>query len=314
MPKMIQYKANSVVYFAGDFDERVFLLHDGRIALTSNDIQTGGQVTELIKQGEFFGVKSALGNFPREEDAMVLKDSTVYSFSRQEFENFAQKNTRIILKMIKVFSRQLRTVHRHLESMLDSKQETNAEEGLFGVINAFYNSQHLSTAFQIAKRYEALYPQGKYAIDVGNIIRLTEGAADAVVSQSLPQQTSQPAGRMPLAIAEELVQKQDWNNAYRQYHTVIESGLPDAEIAYVGAGQCLYETKEYVRCLKLLTQFISQYPKSLKLAEVLMYMGKTYQAMGHPDKAGSFYDKAISLAGPLLVPKIKELRSSCGGD
>ena len=38
MPKAINYKANSVVYFSGDFDERVFLLNTGSIALTSIDI------------------------------------------------------------------------------------------------------------------------------------------------------------------------------------------------------------------------------------------------------------------------------------
>ena len=72
MPKAVQYSANSVIYFSGDFDARVFLLHSGHIALNSLDIETGAQVTEYIKTGEFFGVKSALGNYPREESAMRL--------------------------------------------------------------------------------------------------------------------------------------------------------------------------------------------------------------------------------------------------
>lgn len=130
MPKAINYKANSVVYFSGDFDERVFLLNTGSIALTSIDIETGEQVTDYIKTGEFFGVKSALGNYPREESAMVLTDSIVYSFTSKEFEAFAQTNTRIILQMIKVFSRQLRTIHKQLASLLDSEEEKNPEEGL----------------------------------------------------------------------------------------------------------------------------------------------------------------------------------------
>lgn len=55
MPKAIHYKANSVIYFSGDVDERVFLLNTGNVALTSVDITTGYQVTEHIKKGEFSG-------------------------------------------------------------------------------------------------------------------------------------------------------------------------------------------------------------------------------------------------------------------
>ena len=51
MPKAVQYSANSVIYFSGDFDARVFLLHSGHIALNSLDIETGAQVTEYIKTG-----------------------------------------------------------------------------------------------------------------------------------------------------------------------------------------------------------------------------------------------------------------------
>ena len=90
MPKAITYNSNSVVYFAGDFDDRVFLLQTGSIALTSVDIETGGQVTNYIKEGEFFGVKSALGNFPREDNAIVLTNSVCLAFQTHEFETFAQ--------------------------------------------------------------------------------------------------------------------------------------------------------------------------------------------------------------------------------
>jgi len=158
MPKAVQYSANSVIYFSGDFDARVFLLHSGHIALNSLDIETGAQVTEYIKTGEFFGVKSALGNYPREESAMVLTDSLVYTFSVAEFESFAQTNTH--LQMLKVFSRQLRNIHRQLESLMDSKQQTNNEDGLFTVATAFYKSQHYQAAAQVAARYRALYPAG----------------------------------------------------------------------------------------------------------------------------------------------------------
>ena len=59
MPKAIQYTKGSIIYFAGDRDERIFILQQGLIILKSTDIETGMPKTEYIKQGEFFGVKSA---------------------------------------------------------------------------------------------------------------------------------------------------------------------------------------------------------------------------------------------------------------
>ncbi len=324
MPKAINYKSNSVVYFSGDFDGRVFLLNTGNIALTSINIETGAQVTEYIKTGEFFGVKSALGNYPREESAMVLTDSVVYSFTTQEFEAFAQSNTRIILQMIKVFSRQLRTVHKQLASLLDSQEETNPEEGLFTVMNTFYNSKHYKAAFEVAQRYKAAYPNGKYSQEVASIITATgpgfnnansEDAGAAFGGSATPEADSGSA-QVSFNMANDMFAKGEYEAAYDTYHSIIESGVSGQilEEAYIGAGRSLYVQKEFVRCLQLLTGFISQNPKSLKIAEALVYLGLCYQNMDRPDKAISFYDKALLLADHQLKPKIQELQAKCAAN
>ncbi|EMB23866.1 hypothetical protein HMPREF9723_01004 [Treponema denticola OTK] len=326
MPKAINYKANSVVYFSGDFDERVFLLNTGSIALTSIDIETGEQVTDYIKTGEFFGVKSALGNYPREESAMVLTDSIVYSFTSKEFEAFAQTNTRIILQMIKVFSRQLRSIHKQLASLLDSEEETNPEEGLFNVMNAFYSSQHYQAAGQVGSRYKTIYPNGKYISEVDQIVRSTAeaagrsfGNADGHNNEASFVQPEKPApvadGTIYLAYnkAEDLFEKEAFEAAYDQYHAVIEAGAGDeiTDKAYIGAGKTLHAQKEYVRCLQLLTGFISQHPKSLKIGDALMYLGMCYMDMERPDKAIAFFDKAALLSGADIIGKIRELQKEC---
>ena len=57
MPKVVQYTKGSIIYFAGDIDDRIYILQKGLVILTSNDIETGSPVTEQVKNGEFFGVK-----------------------------------------------------------------------------------------------------------------------------------------------------------------------------------------------------------------------------------------------------------------
>ncbi len=323
MPKAVQYKPNSVVYFAGDVDDRVYLLQRGRVALTSTDIETGKQVTEYIKEGEFFGVKSALGHFPREESVMVLTDSVVLSFNTPEFEAFASSNTRIILKMLKVFSNQLRNIHRQTESMLHSELQTNPEDGLYSVAKVFFNSRQYRAAADVGERYCKIYPGGRYTSDIRQIIQnagaqgLSFGGSTGGSAQSERRVTGGPVGNDPtlaFTLAQGLEGQSKWDEAYKQYHSVIESGDVSAlGKAYAGAGRCLYEQDEYVRCVQLLTQFIAKDPKSLQMGEILMYMGMCYQRMDETEKAKAFYTKARTMAGPTLVPRISELLAGCGG-
>ena len=57
MPKAMQFTKGSIIYFEGDNDDRIYILQRGVIVLTSTDIETGAQVVEQVKPGEFFGVK-----------------------------------------------------------------------------------------------------------------------------------------------------------------------------------------------------------------------------------------------------------------
>jgi CRP-like cAMP-binding protein len=326
MPIAVQYKTNSVIYFAGDVDDRVFLLQKGRIALTSTDIETGKQVTEYIREGEFFGVKSALGHFPREESVMVLTDALVLAFATVEFEAFAQSNTRIIMKMLKVFSNQLRHIHRQTESMLHSEEQTNPDDGMFSVANCFFTSQQYKPASEVAIRYLKQFPSGKHVMEMKQIAQNTlkseNGFGDHPSSggdfgQGSPRRAGGPVGNDPnlaLTLADGLAGQGKWDEAYKQYHSIIEAGdSPVLGKAYVGAGRSLYEQQEYVRSLQLLTGFISKDPKSIHMGEILMYMGLNYEKMEQTDKAKAFYSKALSMAGPLLVPAIRELLAKCGG-
>ncbi len=87
MPKAVQYNKGSIIYFENDKDERIFILQKGVVILTSTDTDTGTTETQQLTNGEFFGVKSALGHFPREETATVLQDAVAVSMTVPEFEN-----------------------------------------------------------------------------------------------------------------------------------------------------------------------------------------------------------------------------------
>jgi CRP-like cAMP-binding protein len=157
MPKAMQYTKGSIIYFEGDRDERVFILQQGVVLLSSTDIETGQAVAEQVKSSEFFGVKSAFGHFPREETATALVPTIVIALSVQEFEVLFSNNKQLIMKMLRVFSNQLRQIHKKTESILNNTS-TDQQTGMLAVAKAFYDDEQYRSACDVYLKFLTRYP------------------------------------------------------------------------------------------------------------------------------------------------------------
>ncbi|MGP1587400.1 MAG: Crp/Fnr family transcriptional regulator [Treponemataceae bacterium] len=153
----MSYKKGSIIYFEGDNDERIFVLQKGAVILSSTDVETGASVVEQIKVGEFFGVKSAFGHFPREETATVVVDAQCISLNIVEFEKMFSSNKQVILKMLKVFSSQLRNIHKKIDSILHSENTIDCPTGMQQVAQSFYNDGQYKTCCDICAKFFARY-------------------------------------------------------------------------------------------------------------------------------------------------------------
>jgi len=203
------YKANSIIFFRGDRSDRIFILKSGQVSLNYTDIETGQEIHDLIKTGEFFGVKSALGRYAREETAQVLTDSSVIAFTVPEFEQLALQNPRVIIKMLRVFSNQLRRIHKQVQNLIGSEEQTKPETGLYKIGEYYLKNKRYSQALYAYKRYLTYYPSGRFSSDVNKKIQLSEeylqkygqgrgpgappGSAPAGAAAGAPGAAAQPA-------------------------------------------------------------------------------------------------------------------------
>jgi TolA-binding protein len=344
MPKAIQYHANSVIYFDGDTSDRVFILNSGKVDLKSTDIETGQEVHDLIKTGEFFGMKSALGRYLREEDAMVLQDSQVMAFTVPEFEALAMKNTRMITKMLKVFSNQLRHIHRQVQNLLVSDEAVNPETGLYNIGEYYLRSKKYAQALHAYKRYLTYYSAGHYAGDVTAKIEKAEtfvsryGAAGAPPSgpeeEPAPVRSVAPRAASSAAAAEtsgalsdvakqyynavSLVSQEKFQEAYKEFKRLLDRGA-DAEYgakAEFEMARCLYHLKQYDACIKGFTAIVQKAPKHPDLREALFLIGRSYEEKGDQARAGALYKKILGMGedDPVARKARKALRTMEGGE
>ena len=158
MPKAVQYNKGSIIYFENDNDERIFILQKGVVLLSSTDIETGNPTAVQLSMGEFFGAKSALGHFPREETATVIQDAIVISMTVQEFEMIFSNNQQVIYKMLRVFSGQLRGMHKKTKVLLAHQEELDQKEGMLSVACSFYKDEQHRACMDVCLKYLKFFP------------------------------------------------------------------------------------------------------------------------------------------------------------
>lgn len=195
MPVIKNYTGGSIIYFDGDKGEDIFVLQSGRVVLISTSPDTGEEVREDVQIGEFFGVKSSLGRYPREETAQVMGKTNVIVFKQPEFEQMVMKNTRLIIKMLKVFSRQLREIHRKVRQILKAGSARDPDYELMNVAESFYKSGSIDHAVYAFERSLTYYPNGPYASRAQDLLTMARKGQtfphgytplDAVIVQSEP--------------------------------------------------------------------------------------------------------------------------------
>ncbi len=329
MPKVGTYRANSVIYFQGDLGDKIFVLQRGRVTLNYNDIETGKLIREIIQTGEFFGVKSALGRYPREENAVVLEDANVLAFTVPEFEAFSMSNTRIIIKMLKVFSNQLRHIHKQVENLMENPSAVNAETGLFKTGEYYLRSRMYSQARYVFGRYLTYYPAGRMAEQAGRYLETAEaalarygdgkGPAPLAVAQSASAQAGSaaaapaapPATAKPQEGASLSDVAKDYYNAvslfsqekYQEAMKILKVILEtDSDSEYVGKaqfdmGRCLFALSQWDLAIKHFTGIVQSAPKHPDMSDILYIMGQSWEKKGDKARAKAFFAKVLSMPG-----------------
>ncbi len=178
-----RYKSGSVIYFESDKSEYIYILKSGGILLTSTNLETGEEVKENVSQGEFFGVKSAIGKYPREETAQVIGETIVLLLPMAEFERLVLGNVQIVKKMLRVFSNQLRRIGKTVRSVLGESGMLNPDVELFKIGEYYYKAGVHKQAEYAYKKYMEHYPDGGHAslaMERINSIKSGTGAEDVM--------------------------------------------------------------------------------------------------------------------------------------
>ncbi len=319
MPKPVFYRTNAIIYFQGDKADSIPILKEGKVELTYQDLQTGSEIHEPVQRGEFFGVKANLGGYPHDETAMALTDCTIVHFTVAEFEEVVSNNPRILMKMLQVFSTQLRRIHHQVQSLLTSdRMSTNPEAGLFAVGEYYLKDKQYNQAAHAFRNYLHHWPTGIYAPQATLKAGEAEAARDEYLNhadETDETDSSVDYSSMGFTEVNNHYKMGHYKEAMKGFLTLVKSEREPEHMAYCEfrLGCCLYHVNRYQDAARQLAQVLRKYPKLSYLGEAVYYMGLAHESMGDKEKALGFFRKAGALApegGALyrhVVKKIHEL-------
>jgi TolA-binding protein len=244
--------------------------------------------------------------------------------------------------MLKVFSNQLRRVHKQVENLLQNPSMGNSENGLFRVGEYYLKNKMYSQARYVFSRYLTYYPSGKLVDQASRYLEAAEqtlsrygdGKGPALFA-NIDQTGSTPA---PKAQPEQKAASNDDQGVAKKYYDTIsllnqgkakeaftafkalaESDSTDTDFrnkALFDMGRCLIALSQWDGVIKHYTGLIQLVPKHESMPDMLFYMGQAYEKKNENDRALGFYKKALAMEtdddAPIHI-KAKKAIQALGG-
>lgn len=102
-----EYIKGEVLCIEGEVCENLFLIREGQIKLSKMTTDGKEQIIHILNKGEFFGETNLFDNIISGFTAMAIKNSKIFSLSKENLENILKKNAFIAIKILKVLARRL---------------------------------------------------------------------------------------------------------------------------------------------------------------------------------------------------------------
>ncbi len=334
MPNIRKYNKGSIIYFQGDIGGEVYVLQKGDVILISTEPYKNEEIKERVNVGEFFGMGATLGRYPHAETAQAASESSVVVFKAAEFEQYAIKNTHLIMKMIRLFSKKLRNVHRQVRSILNAGEEKNAALELLNVAEAFYRNHQLEHAIYAFNRYleynpegvnrqraqelrqqakegrtfPSSYPPPEPESSLANLKTSAGAAGEVQGSNAAADNLSAEQRKKSLALREIYEAGKNAQNSSDQQtalrlltqcaNSAYAIGREENKIvqdAYYRKGIIELKMGKLTNAATTFSEYIKQFPDGLELKRSLLQLGVITELRGDIKQAKSFYSRVATM-------------------
>lgn len=113
-----KYEKGNILFFEGEAGEAVFFIKKGKIKIYKSDFDGREYILNIFGDGDMFAEAVLLEGGPYPATAEAVEDSIVGMIKNVDLENILMKNSRLMVKIVKVLSHRLRETQEKLKNMV----------------------------------------------------------------------------------------------------------------------------------------------------------------------------------------------------
>ena len=152
--KIEKYRPNSLIFIEGNTKiESFYIIRSGQIQTSRIHDVADDTNSEILKQGDTFGVVSCLANRPRIETIKTLTPVEIIEIKREQLIPLAQKNTPVIMKILRSFSQKLRNFDASITRLTLKKPVTEDIKKIKEIADYYYLKKQYKEAYITYKKY-----------------------------------------------------------------------------------------------------------------------------------------------------------------
>lgn len=127
------FDKGNLVYMAGDYGGKLFVLHSGRVKISRINLFGKEQVIRIVEAGEFIGELTLLSSAPLTDNAEVLEKTTMCMIDGQKLKELMGKYPAIAFKVMEVLSQRLEKAENLIEKINLSSVEQRLAQSLLNL-------------------------------------------------------------------------------------------------------------------------------------------------------------------------------------
>ena len=145
------YKKKDDIYTEGSYPKGVYFVNKGKIkTFQSNEI--GKElITELYKEGDFFGYLSLLQGEKHTNTATALEDSEVYMIPKEDFYDLIYKIAEVSRKFIELLSNNLREKEKQLVKLAYNSVRKRVAEALVKLSDKYKSASDQKFSMHVSR-------------------------------------------------------------------------------------------------------------------------------------------------------------------
>ncbi len=309
-PQLKKFSKNSIIYFTGDTDSNIYILKEGQVVISYMPPDKLEEEAYVVKPGEFFGLKSAMGRYPREETAIAATDVVAVVMNENEFLAVNGKNEQLLLKILKALSKELRDTVKKV-NQLTGQNEVLPDVGLFNYGMYYFKIKQYKKAQYCFKRLLNLYPDSYHKEEAVAQLKAIESLLS---SQSFEGETESSLMETSISGKESTSeQSEEEKQFFEGVNAVIggklEEGLKIFKQIYdndsvsteykskslLEMAKILKRLKNYDSSEKFLKKFLVDYQSSELVKEAIYELAEVYKLKNDIENCKKLLSKIITL-------------------